>query len=145
MITVMLKQHSAKKLASQDIGKSEALIQTDLLLKNGVEYLAIINKKGRIEDAVYKNDINLSDERKQVFFLSLLLHSSMQRDFDEEFGAVNYTITDRGNSKFVSMPTRDGIFFAKLNNLADPFVFIRKIFMILKFSTKSFSIHDVIY
>jgi hypothetical protein len=132
-------------LVPQDIGKSEVLIQTDSLLEKGVEYLAIINKQGRIEDAVYKNDINLNDERKQVFFLSLLLNNSMQRDFDEAFGAVNYNITDRGNSKFVSIPIHDGIFFARLNNSMDPIVFIRKIFAILKFSDKSFSIHDVIY
>ena len=141
----MLKQHSVKKLASQDIAKSEVLCQTYSLLENGIEYLAIVNKKGRIEDTVYKNDINLNDERKQVFFLSLLLHNSMQRDFDEEFGVVNYNITDRGNSKFVSIPIHNGIFFARLNNSIDPIVFIRKIFTILKFSDKLFSIHDVIY
>lgn len=144
MIPVMLKQDSAKKLTSQDIGKSKVLIKTDSILENGVEYLAIINKKGRIEDTVYKNDINLNDERKQVFFLSLLLHNSMQRDFDEEFGAVNYNITDRGDSKFVSIPIPDGMFFAKLNGSVDPDVFIREVFTILKFSGKSFSIHDVV-
>jgi hypothetical protein len=68
----------------------------------------------------------------------------MQRDFDEELGEVNYNIADRGNSKFVSIPIRDGIFFIKLNNSVDPFMFIRKIFGILKFSDKSFSIRDMI-
>jgi hypothetical protein len=145
IIATVLKSYSSKKLVSQNIGKSKVLIQTDSLLEKGVEYLAIINKKGRIEDTIYKNDINLNDERKQVFFLSILLHNSMQRDFDEDFGEVNYTITDRGNSKFVSVPTRDGILFAKLNKSIDSTVFIKKILGILKFSNGAFSIRDEIY
>ena len=145
IIATVLKPYSSKKLVSQNIGKSKVLIQTDSLLEKGVEYLAVINKKGRIEDAIYKNDINLNDERKQVFFLSILLHNSMQRDFDEEFGEVNYTMADRGNSKFVAIPTRDGILFAKLDKSLDPTVFIKKILGILKFSNGAFSIRDEIY
>ena len=137
----MLNQHSTEKLETcQNINKNKIIIQTNLLLEKGVEYLAIINKKGRIEDAIYKNDIELNDEKKQVFFLSLLLHNSMQHDFDEELGAVNYTITYRENSKFVSIPTDDGILFAKLNNSIDPIKFIKKIFGILNFSERSFSV-----
>jgi len=69
--------------------------------------------------------------------MGLQLQNSMQHDFDEEFGAVNYTITDRENSNFVSIPTSAGVLVAKLGKSINLFVFINKISAILNVSERS--------
>ncbi|HMK32818.1 MAG TPA: hypothetical protein VK431_04250, partial [Nitrosopumilaceae archaeon] len=135
----MLTQHpeSENLRLHLDIKKKEIVIQSDLLLEDGVEYLAIINKNGKIEDATYKNDINLIKEKKEMFSMGLRLQNSMQHDFDEEFGPVNYTITSRENSNFISIPTSAGILVAKLDKSIHPFEFIHKISAILNVSERS--------
>jgi hypothetical protein len=59
--------------------------------------------------------------------MGVQLQNSMQRDFDYEFGTVHYTITERENATFVSIPTHMGILLEKLNKSVDPFVFVNKI------------------
>lgn len=129
----MLSQPSEDALPHQDSRRDELMIQLESLLGNGVEYIALINNNGKIDDAVYRKDIKISKEKKEMFSLGIVLQNSMQRDFDEEFGSVSYTITARQNSKFVTIPTSVGILLAKLDKSADPFVFIKKISRITSF------------
>ena len=74
------------------------------LLGHGVEFAGIINKQGRIIDNVCKKEINLSKEQRETFFMTNSLNLSMQKDYDDELGAVQYTVTERKNSKVVSIP-----------------------------------------
>ena len=39
--------------------------------------------------------------------MKIALRASMQSDFDEELGKVNYCMTQRGNRKFISIPYFD--------------------------------------
>ena len=73
------------------------------ILKHGIEFIGLINKQGRIEVAMFNNDINLTRERKEMYMMELKLQSSMQGDFDPELGPVSYNVTERGKSKFVSI------------------------------------------
>jgi hypothetical protein len=98
------------------------------------EYLGIINKRGRIQDEVFTSQINLSTEKKEMFMMGVKLQNSMQSDFDDEFGTIHYTITERENARFVSMPIHTGILLAKLDKSTDPFVFVNKITGIIDLS-----------
>lgn len=73
------------------------------MLENGIEFIGFINKLGRMEGSIFNNDINLTGERKEMYMMQLRLQSSMQDDFDSELGPVNYNVTERGKSKFVSI------------------------------------------
>ena len=74
-------------------------------LKNGIEFIGLINKHGKVENSLFKNDITLTKEKKEMFLMGLRLQFSMQSDYDSDFGPVSYTLTERGNSKFVSIST----------------------------------------
>lgn len=74
------------------------------ILGDGVEFIGLINKEGRMESVMCKNEINLTDDRKEMFLMQFRLLSSMQKDYDDEFGPVSHTITERENSIFVSIP-----------------------------------------
>lgn len=73
------------------------------ILEDGVELIGLINKQGKIENMLFKNDINLTKEKKEMFSMGLRLQSSMQSDFDSDFGSVSYTMTEREKLKFVSI------------------------------------------
>ena len=97
------------------------------ILGEGVEFIGLINKEGRMESAMCKNEINLTEERKEMFLMQFRLQSSMQRDYDDEFGPVSHTITERENSIFVSIPIVSHIVLAIMKKNIDPTVAINKI------------------
>lgn len=73
-------------------------------LVSGVEFAGRITKNGRLIDYRTKNTILLSDEQKEMFFMSISLYESMQSDFDDNLGSVRYTITERKGFRIVSIP-----------------------------------------
>lgn len=109
--------------------RNDPFIQAHSLLKIGAEYVAIINKNGKITDSVFKNDMDLATQRREMFCMSLRLQGSMQEDFDSEFGPVIYTITERERTKFIIFPLIEETLLVKLDRSADPFLIINKILM----------------
>jgi hypothetical protein len=97
------------------------------ILEEGVEFIGSINKNGRIEDSLGKEDINLTKERKEMYLMGLALQSSMQSDFDSDFGPVSYTVTERENSKFVSIPSFPNVIIAIMKKSKDHIKVIKKI------------------
>jgi hypothetical protein len=79
------------------------LLNDKSLLEDGVEFIGSINKHGKFENILCENEINLTMGRKEMFSMGFRLQSSMQSDFDSEFGAVDYNLSVRERSKFVSM------------------------------------------
>lgn len=112
--------------------KKDFFCQVKSMLGNEVEYIAIINRHGRIEDVVCKNDIDLSTEKKEMFCMGIRLQNSMESDFNDELGAVNYTITERENSKFVSIPASSHTILTIMNKNADHTAVINKIKTIVR-------------
>jgi hypothetical protein len=111
----------------EQTAKKSQFLQDEFTPPEGTEFICIINKQGRIEWSIYKNEINISKEKKEMLAMGVQLQNSMQSDFDGEFGTVHYTITERENTRFVSIPTLEGILLAKLEKSIDPFVFANKI------------------
>lgn len=84
-------------------------LQKIKMTESGVEFVGIINKKGRLEESLGSADFeNMSKDRQEMFFMKITLRNSMQKDFDEYLGSVNYCLTQRGDLKFISIPTSDG-------------------------------------
>ncbi len=97
------------------------------ILEQGVEFIGLINKQGRIESTLFKNEINLTKEKKEMFLMGLRLQSAMQSDYDDDFGPVSYTITERENSKFVSIPSFSHIILAIMKKNKGHIAVINKI------------------
>ena len=43
-----------------------------------------------------------------MFSMKIALRNSMQKDFDEYLGPVNYCMTQRGKAQFISIPAVNG-------------------------------------
>ena len=97
------------------------------ILEDGVEFIGLINKQGKMENTLFKNEINLTKERKEMFSMERRLQSSMQSDFDSEFGPVSYTIEVREKLKFISIPIFSHIVLAIMKKNIDHVAVINKI------------------
>ncbi len=97
------------------------------LLGHGVEFAGFINKQGRIVDYACKNEINLSQEQKDMFFMATTLSLRMQGDYDNNLGAVQYIVTERENSRIVSIPISDGAIVLVVNKDTGLPVLVKKI------------------
>ncbi len=98
------------------------------LLGHGVEFAGFINKQGRVVDYVCKNKINLSKEQMEMFFMITTLNVSMQEDFDNSLGPVQYTVTERENLKTVSIPVPFGSIMLVMNKRTRPSLLVKKIY-----------------
>src|SRR5579863_9227962 len=89
------------------------------VLKLGVEFAGFVDKRGRVIDYACKNEINLSIEQKEMFFMMNVLNISMQGEYDSNLGAVKYTVTERENSKIICIPILNGIIVLATDRAAD--------------------------
>ncbi|MEE8181280.1 MAG: DUF6659 family protein [Nitrosopumilaceae archaeon] len=83
------------------------VIHNATILESGVELIGLINKRGRMTEFIGTDKIPLSDSKKEMFLMKIALRTSMQKDFDEELGKVDYCIAKRGSKKYISIPTFD--------------------------------------
>jgi hypothetical protein len=97
------------------------------VLGHGVDFVGIINKQGRMVDYVCKNEINLSNEKKEMFFMGISLQMSMQKDYDGELGHLRYVVSERDNSKVISIPILTGAIVIIMKKSAHHFAFIKKV------------------
>jgi len=82
------------------------VVQKATILTPGVELIGIINKLGRMTEYIGA-ELPLSDSQREMFFMKIALRTSMQKDFDDELGNVDYCMTKRGSKQYISIPTFD--------------------------------------
>ncbi len=91
------------------ISKNNQNFQEASIIRSGVEFVGIINEKGRLVDTIGKDLLcDMPRDRKEMFCMKIALRSSMQKDFDEYLGPVNYCMTQRGKAQFISIPAVNG-------------------------------------
>lgn len=107
----------------------EDLCNSILLTSGDIQSVAVINKNGRaIEKKTRGNtDQLIPDQKNEIYFMQCSLQISMARDFDEEFGPVNYIITERENSKILSIPSFPHIILAIMKKGMDHTALVNKI------------------
>jgi hypothetical protein len=112
----------------------ENLCNSILYTSENIQSVAVINKNGRVieEKARDKFDLLMLDKKNEMYFMQCALQICMARDFDEEFGRVSYTITERENSKFVSIPSFSNIILAKMKKGIDHTALINKIKKVIR-------------
>jgi hypothetical protein len=91
------------------ITENEFLVsQKASIINPEVKLVGIINRKGRMVGSIGHGTIDLPENKKEMFFMKIALRNSMQQDFDEDLGTVNYCITQRGGTKYISVPVPNG-------------------------------------
>jgi hypothetical protein len=87
----------------------------------------MISKHGRLVDCQVRRHINLSDEQKEMFFMSCSLQQRMCKDYDDNFGKVEYMVTEREDYRIITVPQesdtlifimdKQGAFFSRVRKL----------------------------
>ena len=91
------------------ISKNKELVsQKASIINPDVKLVGIINRRGRMTVSIGTGTIDMPEDKKQMFFMKIALRNSMQHDFDEDLGSVDYCMTQRGNTKYISVPARNG-------------------------------------
>ena len=91
---------------NKDVQKTKKkVLQKATIIKPGLEMIGIISKRGRMTESIGFDSLSMSKSKKEMFLMKIALRASMQRDFDEELGKVNYCMTQRGDRKFISIST----------------------------------------
>ncbi len=98
------------------------------MLGEGIDFIGLITKNGRLVDC-NKNSLNLSKEQKEMFFMSCSLQQRMNQDYDEDFGQVKYSVTERENHRIITIPQEsntlifvvdnEGEFLPRVKNILD--------------------------
>lgn len=70
---------------------------------DGIQFVAVINKKGRVIEKKSRDDNShlTSNQKNEMYFMQCALQMSMANEFNEELGTIEYVLTERENSKFV--------------------------------------------
>ena len=84
------------------------VLQKAMIIKPGLEMIGIISKRGRMTESIGFDSLNMPKSKQEMYLMKIALRSSMQSDFDEELGKVNYCMTQRGERKFISVPLLGG-------------------------------------
>lgn len=103
------------------------------LLVEGVEFVGLISKLGRVIDYSCKNDIDLTKEQKEMLFMMTSLNLSMQGDYDDNFGTVQYIVTERKNSKIVSIPAPFGSIVLVMKKKTRPSLLVKMILKVIDY------------
>lgn len=112
------------------------LLECASIIKPGLEWIGLINKNGRLVNSVSTNSFEIPPKDKhEMWLMSIALIHSMQKDFDEEYGPLNYFMTKRRDLKFIAIPTNDcNTFLAVIKNNVEHEDVVRGIEQILQCS-----------
>ena len=108
------------------MGEKDLEHQINSLLKYDLEYVGVINAQGRLVEHASKN-LHISPEKLEMLCMGIRLQHSMQSDFDEDLGTVNYIVTERSALKFISLPISRNVLLAITKKGTDHGPLIKKI------------------
>lgn len=126
MILKTKTKYQLKSRINQSQQKNDVFSKIRLLLKNEIRHLVVINNQGRIEN-ISGNEIISSPQRKEMLGMSIRLLNSLQKDFDNEFGLINYMIIERKNLRFFLLPYLSYVILAITRKRVKSTVVINKI------------------
>jgi hypothetical protein len=107
-------------------------------IDENIQSVVVINKNGR---AIEKNNYEIANkiprEKYEMFFMQRALEISMGRDFDDEYGQINYAFTERENLSLFSFPINDFIILVISKSNISPISTAKKIINVISSYTRS--------
>ena len=92
--------------------------------------VAILNKKGRVVEMIARDDgviKDLTPQKREMLFMEFVLLSSMNREYDEEFGPVKCLITEREKVSAFSFQIFDYLLVVITRPVFEPIVIQQRI------------------
>ena len=112
----------------QDIKLDELCNSIMGIIKN-IQTVAIINKLGRPVKKVTRDGSlkQLPQPKDEMFFMQCVLQISMGKEYDSEYGPINYHLLERENLTMITFPMRDHVILVTAKKDTSPISLARKI------------------
>lgn len=116
----------------------ESMCDVILRLNKNIQSVAVINNRGRVIEKISRPLFvkQFPDYLNELFCMGFALQVSMGRDFDENYGPVNYHISERTNLSIITFPVDENIILITANKNISPITLTRKIIPIVLDSIK---------
>lgn len=110
-----------------------SLCDSILRLNKNIQSVAVINNHGRPIEKISRPMFakQFPDYFNELFCMGIALQASMERDFDENFGPINYHISERTNLSIITFPIDENILLITANRNINPIILAIKIIPII--------------
>jgi len=107
----------------------ESLCDSALRLNKSIQSVAIINNKGRAIEKISRPEFTklYPNHLSEFFCMSCVLQVSMGRDFDENYGPINYHMSERTSLTTLTFPMKENVILVATNRNTSPITLARKI------------------
>lgn len=107
----------------------DELCSSILEINKNIQSVAIINKLGRAIEKTSRPKYaeQFSDTMDEMLFMHCVLQVSLGTDFDEQFGIINYHISERTNLTLLTFPIGQDVILVTINKKTSPITLARKI------------------
>ena len=107
----------------------ESLCDSVLRLNKSIQSVAIINNKGRAIEKISRPEFTklYPNHLSEFFCMSCVLQVSMGRDFDENYGPINYHMSERTSLTTLTFPMKENVILVATNKNTSPITLARKI------------------
>jgi len=91
----------------------ELICNEIISLDNKIRFVGIISELGKVQAATIREDIDplVSEKDREMLFTEASLKMRMSRDFNQQFGQVNFAIARRDKVDLLSMPLADNLLY----------------------------------
>lgn len=111
----------------------DSLCDSILSANKNIQSVAVINHMGRPVEKVSRSKFErqFPDYMNELFCMQCVLTVSMGQDFDENYGPINYHISERANLTTLSFPFDKDVILVIVNKNISPITLARKIASII--------------
>ena len=111
----------------------ESLCGSILRSNKNIQSVAVINNRGKVMEKIARPLFTRQypEHLNEFFCMSCVLQISMGRDFDENYGPVNYHISERSNLIMITFPINENIIITTINKNTSPITLSKKIICII--------------
>ena len=112
-----------------------------LHINRKIQSVAFINNKVRpLETLSRPGYVNpLPDNMTEMFFMQCVLQISMGRDFDEQYGPINYHVSERANMTMITFPMDNHVILLTASKDISPIHLAKKVVTVINDYRKKMS------
>jgi hypothetical protein len=106
----------------------DRLCDSILEINNNIQSVVVINKLGKpVSRSARPRYAKQFPDKSEILFMQCVLEISMGRDFDDQYGPINYHVSERANITMLTFPIDDHVIVITTNKNIGPISLAKKI------------------
>lgn len=119
----------------------DALCGSVLGASRGIQSVSVISKMGKLVESASRPEFSkrFPDYLDEHMFMQCVLQISMGRDFDDDYGPINYHMSERASLTMLTFPVEDCVMLVACDKNSSPITLAKKIIGIINVYRKQVS------